>query len=248
MTALLSASAFGVAAQDKADVKFLEKCGFAEGDTIAVVPEGIVDIPPYAFLGCASIRKISLPKSLRKIGEGAFRECGSLRELVIPRGVTELPRYMCAWDTLLSKVELPFGLQDIGSHAFAYCESLESVNIPKTVTHIGSNAFSFCRSLTEVTVPDDMKELESYAFAECSSLRKAVLPANPNMLGEYIFSGCGNLGEIKCLSQTPPTFDCGSPLFDDSEGYMYKKCRLITLPKSRRLFEKSPVWNRFFGN
>ena len=37
-------------------------------------PTSVKSIGEYAFLGCEKLRQIELPASLRKIGEGAFRE------------------------------------------------------------------------------------------------------------------------------------------------------------------------------
>ena len=137
-------------------------------------------------------------------------------------------------------------MKDIGSHAFAYCAKLERVNIPQGVEHIGSNVWSMCGSLKEIEIPSSVTELESYAFSDCSSLTKAVLPANNHLLGEWLFIGCGLLREIVCESPEPPTFDCGSPVFDESEAALYRECRLKILPGKEPLYSAAPVWRRFF--
>ena len=204
------------------------------------------EIGEYAFLGCSNLKKIDLPESLVKIGEGALRECTSLESLVIPRGVKALPKALCAWDSSLRSVVLPAGLEDIGSHAFAYCSSLDGVKIPAGVKHIGSNVFSRCFSLTEIALPSSIKELESYVFSDCVRLRKATLPANKNMLGEYMFSGCVALEELVELSPVPPTFDCNSTIFEDSETGLYRKCRLIVPAGSESLYRNAPGWQLFY--
>ena len=92
-----------------------------------------------------------------------------------------------------------------------------------------------------------MEELESYAFSGCDNLVRAVLPANSNMLGELIFTGCGNLREVVCMSETPPTFDCDSPLFDPLETEIWQQCRLIIPSSSEPLYSKAPGWNLFYN-
>lgn len=246
-------------------------CGYSEGDTVATVPASVESLPSFAFaeceslkevifapgshlmeiggnafLGCRALVRISLPDSVKTLGDGCFRECTSLRELTIPEKVTKLPRFMCEWDEALHDVTLPANLKDIGSHAFAYCYSLENVEIPSCVTHIGSNVFSFCTSLKEIEIPDSVTELESYAFSECKSLIYARLPGNPSMLGELMFSGCRALRMLCQPSAIPPTFDCGSYIFEPEESDLYKQCRLEVPIGSEEAYRRAPGWNLFF--
>jgi len=246
-----------------------EVCGWQEGDSVAVVPASASKLPDYAFadckslaivkfesgmrltevgeyafLGCGKLRDIELPGSVRSLGTGCFMECVALRRLDVPRDVMVLPRYFAAWCGSLEEVDLPLGLKDIGSHAFAYCGSLRAVAIPDGVEHIGSNVWSRCFSLEEVRLPDSVTELESYTFSDCVSLRKVRLPGNDKMLGELLFNGCKNLQEIEEPSPIPPTFDCGSPLFDPDEAL--PAGLIIKVPhRSLRLYRKADVWCRY---
>ncbi len=88
-----------------------------------------------------------ISNSVTKIGERAFYECTSLKNVTIPYGVTE-----------------------IGYGVFFGCTSLESVTIPNSVTEIGDWTFSWCRSLESVTIPDSVTEIGDYAFFNCTSL------------------------------------------------------------------------------
>lgn len=127
---------------DRTDIR---EARFEDGSRLHSIGE-------YAFMGCSNLKNITLPASLRTLGEGCFRECG-LTSLAVPDGVKELPKGMCAWNEELRTVSLPAGLADIAAHAFAYCKSLESIAIPRAVSHIGNNAFSCCYTLAEVTLP-----------------------------------------------------------------------------------------------
>lgn len=203
------------------------------------------EIGNRAFMGCRSLRNVTLPSSLALLGEGAFSECPALRQIEIPAKVTKLPKHLFSWCDSLQTVSLPARLTAIGSHAFAYCSSLTDVKIPRSITAIGTCAFAFCTSLREIHLPSSLRELESYAFAECSSLQKATLPPNNALLGELIFSGCRNLRELTVLSPTPPPFDCNSQPFEDNEAWLYGSCRLITRPEAAPLFAKASGWRNF---
>ncbi len=202
------------------------------------------EIGDYAFLGCASLREIDLGAGVRKLGVGAFRECGGLRSARIS-GVTKIPKECFSWCGALEEVVLSRSLADIGSHAFAYCGALRAVAFPSGLAHIGSNAFSFCSGLREVELPATITELESYAFSECVSLERAVLPGNGKMLGELIFSGCRGLREIVEPSPAVPTFDCASTLFEATEGWMYEACRLLVPARSVAAYRTAEGWGLF---
>lgn len=208
-------------------------------------PVRLSSVGEYAFLGCSSLRSITLPSGLLKLGEGCFRECVELTAIVIPATVKEIPKGMCMWNVSLTDVVFPSALRDIGAHAFAYCRALASVKIPASVEHIGSNAFSRCSTLSDVELPRGMKELESYAFSDCVSLKSAILPANSNLLGELIFSGCVSLRSITVNSMVPPRFDCASSLFEPDEAGLYEACRLIVPPGARAAYRRAPGWSLF---
>ena len=185
-------------------------CGVSPSDSVAVVPAGVTEIPPYAFadcsslssvslpaslrsigeyafLGCSSLRSIDLPASLTSIGEGAFRECTSLRLLDIPSGVTVIPRYMCAWDKDLESVSLPSALKDIQAHAFAYCSSLREISplTPDPSSPHGKAAKS------------RLLHIGSNAFTLCESLVDVSLPASITELESYAFAGCSSLERLE---------------------------------------------------
>ena len=83
-----------------------------------IIPNSVTAIGEDAFRGMP-ITSISLPTSLRSIGEFAFDECKQLNEVVIPEGVTT-----------------------ICETAFAGCTSLTTISLPSTLTQIGMDAFS----------------------------------------------------------------------------------------------------------
>lgn len=181
---------------------------------------GITEIPDYAFLGCSSLKRVTLPEGLKKIGFQAFSECSSLEY-----------------------INLPNSLEDIGSNSFTYCEKLNNVHFPQGLVHIGHNAFSFCNSLEEVFLPDSLQEIESYAFSDCYSLQKVRFPANDKMLGELILNCCPSVVEIIEPSPVPPTFDCDSFIFDPLDITAYRRCTLFVPASSIPSYQTSSSWS-----
>lgn len=247
-----------------------EAMGYAEGDTLMVIPAHVRTLPAFCFAGCEdlkevrfekgsqctaigeycfaeciSLRIIELPENIATVGEGCFRECRSLERLKVPDSITILPKEFCHRCVGLKEVRLPAKLKDIGSFAFAGCEALERVTLPSTLSHIGSNAFSLCRSLSGAVIPDGVKELESYAFAGCTALTSLKLPTRKDMLGELIVADCPSLMEIIEPSPLPPGFDCNSYLFEPDDTAAYERCALRVPAGSIHLYRQSPSWGLF---
>ena len=65
-------------------------CCYKTADlTSATIPESVTDIGDYAFFMC-DITSVTLSEGLRRIGKGAFQNCGKLPSLTIPQSVTEI--------------------------------------------------------------------------------------------------------------------------------------------------------------
>lgn len=83
-----------------------------------VVKEGVTSIGSYAFSFDLSVTDVTLPSSLKTIGNDAFLGCHGLTSVVIPEGVTS-----------------------IGAYAFWRCTSLQTITVPASATKFGDHAF-----------------------------------------------------------------------------------------------------------
>jgi len=118
---------------------------------VVTIPDSVTRIRDQAFRTCRSLTSITIPDSVTEIGNCAF-SCTSLRTVTIPDSVTEIAEgafYDCA---SLTTISIPDSVTQIGDYAFEDCTSLTSVTIPDSVTEIGEEAFENCRSLATVTV------------------------------------------------------------------------------------------------
>ena len=76
------------------------------------------------------------------MGDGAFRGCTGLRNLIVPEGMTEISNYLFQDCTELRTVLLPETVTTIGRYAFSGCKNLETMVIPAGVAEIGDEAFA----------------------------------------------------------------------------------------------------------
>ncbi len=172
------------------------------------VPQGgsnhpVTTLAPEAFKYCDSITAITLPATLRVIGQQSFHGCAGLTSIVIPEGVTELGIagfYEC---TGLQSVSLPTGITSIPISCFYGDTSLTSIDIPASVETIDLGAFEECTGLTSATLHQGLVTLGEYAFFMCMGLETMTLPEGLRTIGDACFFSCENLRHI----DLPSTLD-----------------------------------------
>lgn len=154
------------------------------------VPEGVTEIPEFAFAGCQGLSDIILPEGIKSIGSYAFTDCYALTNINIPDSVTRIceKAFMC---TNLKEVRLPDELEEIGSNAFSICNLQKTITIPHTITKINEEAFSGNENLTEVVLHEGLMEIANGAFCGCYGLKKITIPKGTTKIGESAFEECG---------------------------------------------------------
>ncbi len=105
------------------------------------VPAGTVHIRNGAFSNSEILETVSIPRSVKEIGEETF--------------------YCC---TSLARVSLPITLTKISRSAFANCIALSSIILPPGLTKLEGSAFYNCPSLAQIQIPDGVTELDTYVF------------------------------------------------------------------------------------
>lgn len=156
----------------------------------------VIYIDNNAFDNRKSITSVSIPKTVRSIGEEAFQDCTSLTDVIILGEITDIEEYTFEGCESLVNINIPDSVTEIDSHAFKGCTSLTNITIPDSVTDIYSNAFEDCKSLKKITIPDGVSEIRGYTFYGCSSLESVTIPDSVTNIYSGAFKGCGNLKKI----------------------------------------------------
>lgn len=151
-----------------------------------VINEGVTTIKGYAFSGKASIKDVSLPSTLKSVGEFAFRECTSLEEVVLPEGLTVIDKGAFYGCTSLKSINLPSTLTTLGATSLAGV-AIESVIVPSGVKSFG-NAFIDCLSLKTVVLSQGVTSIDAYAFVRDCSLEAILVPSSLKSINASAFS------------------------------------------------------------
>ena len=160
------------------------------------IPKSVIRIGAGAFSHCNYITSLKLPKSLKSIEDSTFEGSHSLKSIVVPEGVQSIGQRAFYDCTLLSDISLPKSITKIEQDAFARCKSLESVTIPYGVEKISEKTFLLCTNLKSIKLPNSLTRIDNEAFCECSSLKSITLPEGVTRIDKRVFCRCKSLETI----------------------------------------------------
>ncbi len=172
----------------------------------------------YAFYNCSSIKELNIPDSITGIGEAAFMYCSGLKTIDIPAGVTEIGEAAFSYCRGLDcSIKLPEGITEISDSVFYECEGITAVDIPAGVTEVGAKAFYGCEKLTAITLPENLSSIGNGAFNGCSGIGEIKVPDTVTHIGSGAFGGCTKLKSITLPFVGEEADGSGSELF----GYIF---------------------------
>ena len=191
------------------------------GITSLVIPEGVEKIGSLAFCGCAKLKSIKFPSTLKDVGEALFywknysnTIYGSLNPLSaetveFPSEQAYLDFVKMSGDSLqynlpsqnpykliiggkeLNKFELADGVTSVPNYLFYNCKSIESVTLPDGLETVGKYSFYGCSALKSINIPASVEDIDAYAFYGCTSLSEITLPEYLKNLRQYALARSG---------------------------------------------------------
>ena len=202
------------------------------------LPSTLKKIGDYAFENCQYLTHIELNEGLEYIGDSAF-DGTNLAEVEIPRSVKKIGE--SAFENWLSpsltKVILHDGLPEIGKDAFAF-QRIKICEIPDSVNKIGSSVFLRCVKLQKIRLSQDLSVLETEMFYKCRNLHTLVLPDSLTKIKADVFYKTG----ITSLTIPPNVEELGSKLYlKDGMFYGCKKLTKVNIKtkKLKKVYKKT---------
>lgn len=186
--------------------------------------EGNLSSKKSIFSSPFSVTSVTLPNTIKKIGEAAFCNCKNLTNINnIPSDMTDIDGsafYGTQWlknkqnenkdDNSLvyfnnmlvdgsaasGEVKLKDGIDKICPHAFYENKNESHVVVPESITYIGNHAFDKFNGLKSVTLPESITRIGDYAFFSCGNLTSVIIPNNTTYIGNNAFNNCRSLTSI----------------------------------------------------
>ncbi|MDE7291966.1 MAG: leucine-rich repeat protein [Treponemataceae bacterium] len=182
--------------------------------TTLTIPQGVIRIENYAFLGCKNLVSVTIPTSVTKIRTYTFYWCENIATVRYNGTLVQ----WCAFDSggdlgfyaksvilagennldlkAVTTLTIPDCLTGIGRHAFGGCTELTSVYIPNSIISIGDYAFHGCTGLMSVFIPNSVTTIGSGAFFGCEGLKSVIVPHGVTNIGLGAFTDCTGLTSV----------------------------------------------------
>ena len=217
--------------------------------------------------------KLTLPNSVKSIGDGAFADCSGLEKITVESGNSRYDsRDNCnsiidkKTNTLIAGCKnsvIPNSVARIDGLAFCGCSGLTELTLPNSVKSIGRYAFQGCSGLTELTLPNSVKSIGDRAFAYCSGLTELTLPNSVTSIGNCAFGGCSGLTELTLPNSITSIGDYAFAYCSDLSkitslaeippmcgfkvinGVNKTNCELIVPEGSVAAYTRAEDWNKF---
>ncbi len=145
-----------------------------------------------------------------KVGEGAFLNCGTLREAILPKTVTTIGDGAFYNAAGLERVHIPKLVSSIGVQVFQKASSIARITVdPENVTYDSRedcNAIIHTATNTLVVgcknsfIPNNIKRIGDYAFVFCADLTEITIPESVETIGISAFNFCENLTSVSIPS------------------------------------------------
>ena len=168
------------------------------------IPEGVTSIGAYAFSGYTGLTGVTIPKTLKSIGQNAFQKCTSLKNVYISDLAAWCSVDINGYDATplsdggvlylngeaIKDLVIPNNVTSISRYAFYGFTTLNSVTFHNKVTDIGACAFAHCIALTNISFPDSVTSIGQNAFYNCYSLQDIEMGSGISQIGEFAFEKC----------------------------------------------------------
>lgn len=185
-----------------------------------LVSRTVVEIGANAFVGNDAITGLSLPDTLTAIGEYAFAYCANLTgNLTLPASLKTLGNGAFFNTCISGKIHIPNSVSSMGENVFANCSKLviadfDCTVLPqgtfrnctgllavwpeKNVQEICAQAFEGCSGIFEISWANatGLKTIGEGAFRGCTSLIRSSFPDYLTEIGKESFRGCTSLSEV----------------------------------------------------
>ncbi len=154
--------------------------GYTGTDSAVFIPatyngKAVTAIAGRAFENKTFIKYISVPDSVKSIGQSAMRGCTSIEAIT-------LPFVGGSAGSSNSYLGFIFGASGYAGNRQFVPASLKTVDISAACTLIPAYSFYDCEGITEIRIGSGVEEIGSSAFRGCTSLKGIFLPENVDLI------------------------------------------------------------------
>jgi hypothetical protein len=155
------------------------------------VPDQVKEIGQFSYAR-SSVRQISIPEGVEKIGYGAFYHCDDLLNVTLPASIQTVEPMAFTNSQWVDRF-LSTGTEDYlitGGVLVAYRGKDTQITLPETVRVIAGEVFKGHKELRSVTLPSSLRVIGEGAFEDCTALDTVNMPEGVIQIKDRAFMGC----------------------------------------------------------
>ncbi len=158
----------------------------------------ITDIGNNAFINCHSLKEITIPASVLTIGDEAFANCEALKKATLDCVPWEMGSQVFSGCTALTELVLAEGFTSLPLSTFANSGLEAQLETVGGVIYYGDRAVSVDVSdrREAYTIREGTRVICDSAF-EKEKLVSIVLPNSLTVIGKYCFMNCNKLAQVQ---------------------------------------------------
>lgn len=169
-----------------------------EGLESVTIPKSVKHIGMGAFNGCSNLETVKIEDGCTAfINDMAFQGCPKLATITIPNSIIEISYYAFS-ETAWYNAQ-PDGPVYIGKVLYAYKGTMpENTNfiVNDGTVCITNQTFNWSEGLVSISIPNTVKSIICGAIGFCSGLTSIAIPNSVEHIGDYVLNGCSNLKTI----------------------------------------------------
>ena len=135
----------------------------------------VFSISDNAFKDNVKITKVTMPDSVRLIGNYSFSGCTALKTIVFGEGLTDIRYQAFANCTGLESISFPDALRTVGREACADCTGLKTVSFGSQLASLQSDCFDGCILLESVDFAEENPSFRNIGGIVCNGSKTAII-------------------------------------------------------------------------
>lgn len=179
-------------------------------ETTFTVPDSVTSINAYAFYWNGSIVNLTVPGTVKTIGEDAFAGCKKMTSITFGEGITSIGTTAFQQCNSLTSILFPASLVSLGDDMFESCSKLTSIDVAEGSTAFCSdNGVLFSADKTKLvafppaspwaaySIPEGVTTIGKYAFLYSKNLVSVTFPSTLITIESSAFNGCNKLATVE---------------------------------------------------
>ena len=199
---------------------------------------------------------VNVSEGTTQIGQDCFEDCEGLVAITIPRSVKSIGDYIFDGCTNLTSISVDSSNDKYDSRS--NCDAIIDTNnntviagcknttFPSTIKAIGFGAF-YGSGLTEAVIPNNIDSIANHAFAYSRSLTSVIIGKGTRVIGkdDNPFIGCLKLNNITVANGNPhyDSRDNCNAIIEKASGTLIVGCPATVIPLSVKAIGRNSFYN-----